>query len=316
LEDKAEHVSVLLEETIEALSVKPDGVYCDATAGKRGGFAKKILEKLATGMVVGLDADPEAVESLKADIGGDRRARIYRANFRDMRELWEEEGLPGLDGVVMDLGLSTEQLADPRRGFSFSSDGPLNMKYWADGPGPTAADIVNEAAEEELTEMFFRWGERHARRIARGICDARRSGRIETTGRLAEVARKSAPSARGGRDASTLIFLALRAEANRELEALEKGVRAAVDLMNPGGVLCVITYQSAEDGLVKRLTRRMAKGCRCDEERESCVCGEGTADIELVNKKVIVPTKEEIARNRRARSAKLRIVRKLTKEPQ
>ncbi len=309
VEDKQEHIPVFPAETMEALRVRPDGIYADLTAGKGGGHTFKILEQLTTGKVVAVDRDPVAVESLRRLAGEDGRIRIVNDNFANIAAIWIRERMPPADGILIDLGFSSQQIADPEKGLSFQVDGPLCMKYDPNEAGPTAAEIVNGAPEEYLRDLFFRFGERHARRIARRIVEERAKNPIETTGRLAGLISKIVPS-KPGKNPSTHVFLALRSEVNREIEAIEAAVPAALGLLKPGGRLVVITYQSEEDRTVKELFRRAEKGCRCALPADECLCSYPPT-AKRVNRKVIKPSEQEININIRSRSAKMRVVEAL-----
>lgn len=308
MEENSIHIPVMPGEVLEGLRIRPEGIYADLTAGKGGGHTLKISEKLTTGTVIALDRDPEAAESLKRKTLGDAKVKVFNEDFANLAGFWKTEGLPAADGILIDLGLSSHQLADPNRGFSFQSEGALNMKYRPTESGPSAADIVNGWTEQELIDLFFRFGEKHARRIARRIT-AERLQPIETTGRLAKLVTAAAPG-RGRIHPATKVFLALRAAVNRELEAIRSVIPAAIEILRPGGRLAVITYQSEEDRIVKDVFRRAAKGCECGMRADECRCSNPPA-VRLVNKKVITPTPEEIGENVRARSAKLRILEAL-----
>ncbi|HOO57033.1 MAG TPA: 16S rRNA (cytosine(1402)-N(4))-methyltransferase RsmH [bacterium] len=309
MEENNGHISVLLKETLEALDIRPDGVYADLTSGKGGGHSKNIVNRLEDGMLVCFDRDPEAAEALRRMFGSDSRVRVINENFVNLIDVWERESLPPADGIVIDLGISSQQLAEAERGFSFGGDGPLSMKYNPDDSGPDAADIVNDAAEDYLLEIFYRFGESKARRIVRKIAERREKKRIETTLELAGLVEEVVPR-RGHAHPATRVFLALRATVNGELEAIEKGVPAAIRVLKPGGILCVISFHSTEDRLVKNILRRAARGCCCDLPPDECIC-DLPPEIELVNRRVITPCSEEIAVNARSRSSKLRIVKKI-----
>jgi 16S rRNA (cytosine1402-N4)-methyltransferase len=303
------HIPVLPGEVLEALRIHPDGVYADLTAGKGGGHLTSIIGKLTTGTAIAFDRDPEAAESLRVKFAGDPRVRIINENFAGIEDLWKREGLPGADGILIDFGLSSQQLGDPERGFSFQRDGALDMRYRRTEPGPNASDIVNEWTERELVELFFKFGESNARRIARRIVGERQDAPIETTGRLAGLIGRAAPG-RGRIHPATKVFLALRVTVNRELEAVESVLPAAIRILRPGGTLAVITYHSLEDRIAKEHFRRAARGCKCGLAADECVCSNPPA-IKLINKKVIVPGSEETERNPRARSARMRVIEAL-----
>jgi len=305
VEEKSEHIPVMLRESLEALQIRPEGIYADLTAGERGGHTTKILEQLTTGTIVSFDRDPIAAEKLGRLIGNDSRVRIINENFSTIAEVWEREGLSPADGILIDLGFSSHQIGAADRGFSFQKDGPLTMKYNPSEPGPTAAEYVNGASEEELRNLFFKFGERHGRRIARRIVERREAEPIETTRQLSDIVAKAAPS-KPGRNPATLVFLALRSAVNREIEAIEEAVTASLGLLRKGGRLVVITYQSEEDRTVKELLRRASKGCRCELPPDECSCSNPPA-ARLVTRKVIMPSLEEVESNARSRSAKMRV---------
>lgn len=306
-EEKVQHIPVLLEETIEALKIRGDGVYADLTLGGGEHFSK-IKERITTGLLIGVDRDPASIAAVGRRYEGDDRVRLFNENFSRIAEIWKREELPPADGILMDLGFSSIQIDSGGRGFSFMHDGPLDMKYGKNEPGPNAAEYINTVSEEEMRDLFYRYGEKHARRIARKIAERRAEVPIETTGQLAELVSKAAPH-KPGRHPATQVFLALRVEVNREMEAIEAGVPGAMSVLGSGGRLVVITYQSEEDRIVKDLFRRAARGCRCNLPPDECMCN-NPPSARLVNKKVITPAPEEIKENARARSAKMRAVEK------
>lgn len=299
------HVPVMLSECLDALRIKAGGVYCDCTLGC-GGHSDAILARLDTGTLVCLDRDPEAVRLYKERFSGAKKVVVLNRNFSEISDIWAEMSFQAPDGVLMDLGFSSAQISAADRGLSFADEASLDMRLNPEEDVPTAADLVNNLTERELSEMFFRFGERSgARRIARRIAAERRKEPIQTAKRLAEIA-----AAAGGRPGkthpATRIFLALRATVNRELEALEKGLRAALNLLNPSGRAAVISYHSLEDGIVKNIFRKAQKGCRCSLPPDECRCGFDPLGRILIPGG-LVPTREEIGGNPRARSARLRI---------
>ncbi len=293
---EAKHDSVLMEEVLDALDLRPSDVVVDGTVGGAGHFSRILGALGEDGVLVGIDADPEAVERGRAAYAADRRTarpvvHLVNDNFRNLPHILERLGLGAVDKILLDLGWSGFQIASAR-GFSFNRDEPLLMTYGASGE--TAADIVNSATEAELADIIHGYGEeRFARGIARAIIDARKSGRILTTGRLVDAVIAGTPRWYHDRKIhpATKTFQALRIAANDELGALREGLSAALDALTPGGRLAVITFHSIEDRLVKNALR------------EAAYAGKGS----LSPKKPIVPSRDELRANRRARSAKLRV---------
>ncbi len=308
------HVTVLPREAVEGLAPRPGGRYLDGTFGG-GGHTRALLEASAPdGRVLGIDADPAAIArgaALRAEFGD--RLILRGGNFAALATHAREAGLAPLDGVLLDLGLSSYQLADRERGFSFGGDGPLDMRF---GPGAarTAADLVNGADEGELADLLFRYGEeRHARRIARAIVREREREPIARTARLAAIVAGAAP--RQGRDRerihpATRTFQALRIAVNGELEALEEGLAGALEVLAPGGRLAVIAFHSLEDRIVKDFIRREARGCVCPPRVPVCVCGHRPS-LRPVTRKGVRPGEAEVAANPRSRSAILRVAEKV-----
>lgn len=305
------HVPVLLEEILQGLTIRADAYYCDGTLGG-GGYTLQLMKRLTRGKVIAFDRDPGAIAHARTLLGDDPRYELVHANFDQMEERWIRSGWPAPMGVMYDLGLSSIQLEDPSRGFSFQAkDAPLDMRYDPDQEGPSAADIVNEWSEEELADLFFAHGERAGRRIARRIAAMRERAPIATAGRLAEIVAGAA--GRGGRQArhpATKVFMALRMAVNREAGSLESSLRQAMRLAAPGARIAVVSYQSREDAIVKDLFRRAARGCRCELPPDECMCSNPPV-IKLLHKGVIVPQEMEIAENPRSRSARLRIAERI-----
>jgi 16S rRNA (cytosine1402-N4)-methyltransferase len=301
---------VLLEEVLEALAVVPEGQYIDATFG-RGGHAAGIVGALGKkGMLLAIDQDPAAVSAARERFGSDPRVLVRHGNFADMARLAREAGMDdGVQGVLMDVGVSSPQLDDPARGFSFLRDGPLDMRM-DPGAGTSAAEWLAAADERELTAVIRRLGEeRFARRIARAIAQARAVAPIETTGRLAEVVAAAVPRHEPGRHPATRTFQAIRIHVNEELERLEAGLEAAVGLLAPGGRLAVISFHSLEDRIVKRFIRR---------ESEVAEPWRGLPDIPAEARprlarigRAVRPGEAEVTANPRSRSAVLRCAERL-----
>jgi len=305
-----EHVPVLYREVLTGLEVRPGGRYIDATIGA-GGHAAGILDtSTPNGRLLGLDADPEAVTFTRRALQrfGDR-AIVLAGNFRDLRAVAVAHGFEQVDGVLMDLGFSSRQLAAAARGFSFDQDGPLDMRL-NPNQGQTAAELISDLSEAELADLLWRYGEeRHSRLIARAIVAARP---LTTTGQLAELIAKRI----GRREKihpATRTFQALRIAVNDELGALADVLPQARDLVRPGGRLAVIAFHSLEDRLVKQFYQQEARDCICPPELPMCVCGH-RATLGIVTRKPIRPSDEEVCRNPRSRSAKLRIACRMGKD--
>lgn len=302
------HIPVLLDETIAALKIKPDGIYVDGTAGGAG-HSGEIVKRLTTGRLYALDRDPQAVavaaERLKA-----YPATVVKSNFSEMDKVLALYGVEAADGILLDLGVSSYQLDNPQRGFSYRNDAPLDMRMSSEGT--SAADIVNTLSADELSDIFFRFGEeKFSRRIAASIVRERGKNKIETTLQLADIISASVPAAakRDGHPARRC-FQALRIAVNDELDILEDALDRAFELLAPGGRLCVITFHSLEDRIVKQAFRKYSTGCTCPPELPVCVCGKKPRG-RLEPRKPIEPSPEEIERNPRSRSAKLRVIEKI-----
>ncbi len=309
---KSQHIPVMLGPVIELLNCKRGGIYVDATIGA-GGYARSILEKSAAeGVVLGLDWDREAIERVRERLSGyGKRLILEKADFADIRRVLSEHGIREVDGIAADLGVSSFQIEDPKRGFSFIKEGPLDMRMNRDLP-QTAADLVNKLPEKDLADLIYRYGEeRLSRRIARAIVAARKESRIEDTRELAELIRKTVPATRDSFriHAATRTFQALRIAVNRELDSLERFLPEALHVLKPGGSLCVVAFHSLEDRVVKEAFRNWARSCRCPRERAACEC-EGRPLVRLLTKKALRPLPDEIERNPRSRSARLRAVEK------
>lgn len=304
------HLPVLLREVLAGLSVKPDGTYLDGTLGG-GGHSAAILERLGPrGRLIGIDRDPQAIAEAVGRLGGDPRFQAVRGNFHDMRALVAPLGAPPLSGVLLDLGVSSHQLDAPERGFTYQADAPLDMRM-DPAQALTAAEVVNTYEAAELARVLRDYGEeKWAVQIARVIADRRP---ILTTGQLVAAIDAAIPKrvrARDGSHPARRAFQALRIEVNDELAPLENALRDAVNLLAPGGRLCVIAFHSLEDRIVKTTLREMEDPCTCPRDMPYCVCGRRPA-IKRVGKKPIVAGPEEVADNPRARSAVLRVAQKL-----
>ena len=298
----ATHIPALLHEAMEALEPSQGGRYIDGTLGAAG-HAYRILELSAPdGMLLGLDADPVAVARARSRLEVfEGRAKVVRTGFSHMHDVARAHGFSGVQGVFLDLGMSSLQLADADRGFSFRADGPLDMRFDPDG-ATTAGEVVNRLPESELADLLHKYGEeRHARRIARAICQHRPVRTARELGNLVAATVRQA----GRIHPATRTFQALRISVNRELEALGAVLPQAVELLAPRGRLVVISYHSLEDRLVKEFIRRESRDCICPPELPICSCRH-QATLEMVNRRVVRPTPEEVERNARSRSARLR----------
>ncbi len=304
------HIPVLLHECMEGLNIRENGVYVDGTAGGAG-HSSEIAKRLKDGRLIALDQDPDAVETAARRLSPFPGARVIRANFRNMREVLGEIGISRADGVLLDLGVSSRQLDTAERGFSYQKDAPLDMRMSQEGP--SAADLVNTAPAEELARILREYGEeKFAGPIARSIVRRREKEPIATTLQLAEIVKAAVPAAsRREKNPCKRTFQALRIAVNSELDALSQGLDEAFDLLAPGGRLCVITFHSLEDRMVKQKFAALCRGCVCPPEFPVCVCGHTPEGMLVPRKQPILPTTEELEQNRRSQSAKLRVLEKL-----
>lgn len=300
-----QHTTVLLKETVDGAFGDADGIYADLTAGG-GGHSLELAKRLSGGRLICFDRDKEAIEAARERLRGYPVTFVNR-NFIDLCEVLDELNIDKLDGIIADLGVSSHQLDDAERGFSFHNDAPLDMRM--SGEGLSARDVANEYAEDELRRILYDYGEeKFAPRIARGIVEARALSPIERTGELAEIIKASVPAAyRREKNPCRKSFQAIRIEVNGELDALDKALTDGFDRLKTGGKMAVITFHSLEDRIVKNRFKEFCTGCTCPPEFPVCVCGKKPRG-ELVGKKPITPSTEEIADNPRSRSAKLRIV--------
>ena len=305
------HVSVLLDECIEGLNIKPDGIYVDGTLGGAG-HSYHIAEKLTTGRLIGIDRDPVALKA-----AGERlspfadRVTLVHSNFCRMGQVLQELGISGVDGILLDLGVSSPQLDDGSRGFSYMADAPLDMRM-DNGDALSADTVVNTWSYEELKRILYDYGEeRYAPAIAAAIVRKREISPIRTTLELVDVIRSAMPPAalREKQHPAKRTFQAIRIAVNDELNSVSKAMDAAIPCLNPGGRLAVITFHSLEDRIVKNAMAAAAKGCICPPEFPVCVCGR-KPQVTVLTRKPIVSGEEELERNPRARSAKLRICEK------
>ena len=305
-----EHVSVLLNETIDALAVKPDGIYVDGTAGGGGhSYALAVRLDPERGRLIATDRDPEAVRAASERLAG-LPAEVVHAEFSDMRRVLEERGISRADGIMLDIGVSSHQLDAAERGFSFHNDAPLDMRM--SGEGMSARDVVNDHSYERLKKILYEYGEeKFAPAIAKGIVSARADKPIETTLELAEIIKASVPQrVRREKNPCRKTFQAIRIEVNDELGQLDRALDEAFSLLNVGGRLAVITFHSLEDRMVKQRFAELTKGCTCPPDFPQCVCGKKPRG-RLVFRKAVTASEEELEANPRSRSAKLRVIEKL-----
>ena len=307
----AYHVPVLLEQTMEALAIRPDGIYLDGTLG-RAGHSLAIVQRLTTGRLIALDRDESALEAARKRLRAyEDRVTLVHSTFSRLDAVLRELSIPGVDGMLFDLGVSSPQLDDASRGFSYKQDAPLDMRM---DPtcGPTARDLVNSLPFEELRRILSEYGEeRYAGAIARTICRVREQETIETTLQLAEIIRRAMPASalREKQHPAKRSFQAIRIAVNDELGELPPMLDAAEKNLNPGGRLAVITFHSLEDRIVKKKMQEFAQGCTCPPEFPVCVCG-NQPRMRRVTHKPIVSGEAELEENPRARSAKLRVAEK------
>ena len=306
------HVSVLLNECIEALNIKPDGIYVDGTLGGAG-HSSHIVQRLTTGRLIGIDRDPVALAaSTKRLEPWKERVTLVHSNFSEVKAVLQDLDISGADGILLDLGVSSPQLDDGQRGFSYMADAPLDMRMNSEDH-LTARDVVNSWSEEELKRILYDYGEeRYAPRIAAAICRRRVEKTIETTLELVDIIRSAMPAAalREKQHPAKRSFQAIRIAVNDELGAVEKVMKDAVSCLKPGGRLAVITFHSLEDRIVKTAMNEAAKGCTCPPSFPVCVCGKKPL-VKVISRKPIVSTAQELEDNPRARSAKLRVCEKL-----
>ena len=308
---KFDHKSVLLRETIEGLRIRPEGTYVDGTLGG-GGHSFEILERLNDqGRLIGIDQDEAAVAAAGERLENFTNVTIVRNNYCNIRQVLDSLNIKSVDGILLDLGVSSYQLDTPERGFSYMSDAPLDMRMDTRGE-MTAADIVNNYSQSELARVIRTYGEeKFAANIAKHITAAREGGPIKTTGELVEIIKASIPmkvQKTMGHPAKQT-FQALRIELNRELKVLSETLDTMIDLLGPGGRICVITFHSLEDRIVKNIFKNAQDPCTCPPDFPVCVCGKRSKGT-VITKKPIIPTEEEMGENYRSKSAKLRIFEK------
>ena len=306
------HISVLLDECIDGLNIKPDGIYVDGTLGGAG-HSSQIAKRLTTGRLIGIDRDPVALQA-----AGERlspyadRVTLVHSNFCEIAQVLKDLNIEGVDGILLDLGVSSPQLDDSSRGFSYMADAPLDMRMNSED-SLSAYDVVNTWSYEELRRILFDYGEeRYAPKIASAICKRRETKPIETTLELVDVIRSAMPAQalREKQHPAKRSFQAIRIAVNDELGSVEKVMADAIPCLNPGGRLAVITFHSLEDRIVKNAMAEAAKGCTCPPNFPVCVCGKKPV-VEIITRKPITASEEELEYNPRSRSASLRIAEKI-----
>ncbi len=305
------HISVLLNECIDWLNIRPDGIYADGTLGG-GGHSSHIYSRLTTGKLIGIDRDAEAIDAASKRIGKHDNIIYVHDNYKNIKNILLNNNITGLDGALVDLGISSYQIDNAERGFSYTKDAPLDMRMNQSDP-LSAYDVVNTYETDKLAKVIFDYGEeRYGRKIAEAICKARAKKPVETTLELAEIIKSAVPakSVPKGFHPAKRTFQAIRIEVNGELADLKGAVTDFFECLNSGGRLCIITFHSLEDRIVKHVFSDFASGCICPKEFPICVCGKEPQG-KLVSRKPILPSAEELAANSRSASAKLRIIEKL-----
>lgn len=306
-----EHYSVMASECIDALCIRPDGIYVDATLGG-GGHSSLIAAKLDRGLLIGIDQDRDALQAASARLAPfGERFRAVKSNFSALKEVLAQEGIPALDGILFDLGVSSFQLDEESRGFSYRFDAPLDMRMDRENP-LDAYQVVNTYSKEQLTKIFYEYGEeRMSPRIAGAICKQREIAPIETTGQLVRLIEKIFPPKEryGNKHPAKRTFQAIRIEVNGELRILEQALRDAVDCLKPGGRIAVMTFHSLEDRIAKNVFNDLASGCVCDKNLPVCVCGRKPV-VKQITHKPITASAQELAENSRSKPAKLRVCEK------
>jgi 16S rRNA (cytosine1402-N4)-methyltransferase len=306
------HVSVLLNETIESLNIKPDGIYADGTLGG-GGHSFEILSRLSDkGQLIGIDRDTDALEAAKKRLSSFNNVSYVHSNFSDIKEILRSLSIEAIDGAVIDLGVSSYQLDSAQRGFSYMEDAPLDMRM--DRTSPLSAyDVVNTYSEEDLIRIFYEYGEeKFSKKVASIICSQREKKNIETTLELVDIIKRAIPEKfrQKGSHPAKRIFQAIRIEVNSELEPLKKSISDFFDCLSPGGRLAIISFHSLEDRIVKKTFQSFLGTCTCPKDFPICVCGK-KATGKIITTKPILPSDEELSHNKRSKSAKLRVCEKL-----
>ena len=306
------HISVLLNECLEGLNIKPDGIYVDGTLGGAG-HSSQIAKRLTTGRLIGIDRDPIALKAAGERLKPyENNVTLVHSNFSEMAQVLKDLNIPGVDGILLDLGVSSPQLDDGARGFSYMADAPLDMRMNS-GDALSAETVVNTWPEAELRRILYQYGEeRYAPQIAGSICRHREIAPIKTTLELVDIIRSAMPPAalREKQHPAKRSFQAIRIAVNDELGAVERIMEDAIGLLNPGGRLAIITFHSLEDRIVKNGMAAAAKGCTCPPSFPVCVCGKKPL-VKLITRKPLLASEEELEANPRSRSAKLRVCEKL-----
>ena len=306
------HISVLLNESVDALNIKKDGVYADGTLGG-GGHSEKILERLSgKGLLIGIDRDIEAIEAAKERLKNYSNVIYENTNFKNIKEILQKNDIKNIDGAVLDLGVSSYQLDNADRGFSYIASSRLDMRMDTSA-SLDAYKVVNTYSEEELAKIFFEYGEeKFSRRIAAKIVEERAKKPIETTLELSELVKKCIPqkTVKKGSHPAKRVFQAIRIEVNGELDILEGAINDFFDSLKSGGRLAIISFHSLEDRIVKNTFAKLARGCVCPKDFPVCVCGQKPRG-KIITKKAVVPTEDEIEFNKRSKSSKLRVIEKI-----
>lgn len=303
------HIPVLYYETLDNLVVNPDGVYVDCTLGG-GGHSEGILKRLSPkGVLISIDQDQQAIDYAKKRLEGYPNWKCFKNNFENIETVIYMAGYDKVDGILMDIGVSSTQLDDAERGFSYRFDARLDMRMNTSAK-ISAYEVVNTYEEGALSKIFFEFGEeRHARRIAKYICDSRKEKPIETTGDLVTIIKRAYPE-RAAKHPAKKTFQAIRIEVNKELEVLENAINKAVDCLKVGGRLGIITFHSLEDRMVKTMFKDFSTDCICPPRLPVCICN-NKAKVKLVTKKPIIPSDDEVDQNKRSRSSKLRVIERI-----
>lgn len=304
------HIPVLYREALAGLDIKPEGIYVDGTLGG-GGHAKGIAERLTAGRLIANDLDIEAIAAAKEKLGAlAQKVTFVHDDYKNIESHLDELGIDKVDGILLDLGVSSHQIDTAERGFSYMKDAPLDMRMDREGGGMSAADIVNTYSAGELARLFEEYGEeKFAKKIASDIVRARVKKPVQTTGELAELIASTYPVGFKFGHPAKRVFQALRIETNRELDGLYKAIEGMTRRLKQGGRMCVITFHSLEDRIVKTCFKQLELDCVCDKSVPVCVCGK-VSEIKLITKKPIEASEEELKQNKRAESAKLRIIEK------